>query len=396
MFGRPQREFWRQSRAHRRTGEQAQSMLDLVEWCEKTVNPNTSAYRFFRGCNAFQWVTLRSRLESSDFLIPEADIAKAHRARQTLLHTLSALMKFMRCFTMLHIFKWANMRCSLCSYSSMSFCRSQLEQAVANVNTALGSVLFLRCFLLRKMQCVPLILSKVLIPCTLEMEEEHEQAKRPVHVPPTEHLYILYTTNQLNTSSKSQTSCSFCHVYIFICDWLCHERWLFGESLWAQRCPGLFHNLRDGTTLEPYILTLAHWTEVAIRTAARKITDTVFVLGSSRILHRLVCFPAIACPSVQLQFYPVLFPHLSLGQCTSFSAVWQFLLSWAQLFELLFSDAWTRILRFASLASCCCPSWHSSTGKQIKSLCGRDLSGCPATGSVLTWAMKDTLVGWVI
>ena len=178
--------------------------------------------------------------------------------------------------------------------------------------------------------------------------------------------------------------------------WLCHERWLFGESLWAQRCPGLFHNLRDGTTLEPYILTLAHWTEVAIRTAARKITDTVFVLGSSRILRRLVCFPAIACPSVQLQFYPVLFPHLSLGQFTSFSAVWQFLLSWAQLFELLFSDAWTRILRFASLASCCCPSWHSSTGKQIKSLCGRDLSGCPATGSVLTWAMKDTLVGWVI
>lgn len=107
------------------------------------------------------------------------------------------------------------MRCSLCSYSSMSFCRSQLEQAVANVNTALGSVLFLRCFSLRKMQCVPLI-SKVLIPCTLEMEEEHEQAKRPVHVPPTEHLYILYTTNQLNTSSKSETRCSFCSVYIHL------------------------------------------------------------------------------------------------------------------------------------------------------------------------------------
>ena len=37
-----------------------------------------------------------------------------------------------------------------------------------------------------------------------------------------------------------------------------HLTSLFGESLWAQRCPGLFHNLRDGTTLEPYILTLAH------------------------------------------------------------------------------------------------------------------------------------------
>lgn len=90
--------------------------------------------------------------------------------------------------------------------------------------------------------------------------------------------------------------------------WLCHERWLFGESLWAQRCPGLFHNLRDGTTLEPYILTLAHWTEVAIRTAARKITDTVFVLGSSRILRRLVCFPLLKvvlqsnCNSIQSCF----------------------------------------------------------------------------------------------
>ena len=254
------------------------------------------------------------------------------------------------------------------------------------------------------MQCVPLILSKVLIPCTLEMEEEHEQAKRPVHVPPTEHLYFVYhqsTQHILNpvpdklfflqclySFVKEQNTISIFPTLLIVSRALAVRRIAVGTTL--PRIVPQFARWDNVGAINPYLGTLNRSSH---QNSCQKNYWYGMCSGKFSDLTQ-TCFPVLGRPSVQLQFYPVLFPHLS--QCTSFSAVWQFLLSWAQLFELLFSDAWTRILRFASLASCCCPSWHSSTGKQIKSLCGRDLSGCPATGSVLTWAMKDTLVGWVI
>ncbi len=220
---------------------------------------------------------------------------------------------------MFHISKWANMRCSLFSYSSMSFRRSQLEQAVANVNTALGSVLFLRCFL-AKMQCVlwscPRFSSLAL--WRWRRSTSKQKGQQCMFHQPSICIFCVPPIKTSSIQSRNKLFFLQCLYHLwrnripfpyFPC-WEADCVTSVGCSenrggLVAQDCSTICAMGQRWSPTSIYILTLARLNSM---NPSEQLLEKL--LGSSRI------FRLVFLMSFTLQFYPVFSP-LSLGQCTN-------------------------------------------------------------------------------